>query len=128
MRARTIALPLVFCLVGSGVLFAADAQIGTWKLNEAKSTFSAGAARNSIVVYQAAGRPNRRLCKFDRKTPIEYSLLASKILDHPNVIGRGPFQERKMAAIRRRYGPSLEDAVLLPERLDVAFQIDIKKR
>src|SRR2546428_468172 len=33
-----------------------------------------------------------------------------------------------MPAIRRRYGPSLEDTVLLPERLDVAFQIDIKKR
>jgi hypothetical protein len=52
---NAIALTLVFCLVGAGVLFAADAQIGTWKLNEAKSKFSAGAARNSIVVYQAAG-------------------------------------------------------------------------
>lgn len=55
MRARTIALTLVFCLVGVVVLFANDAQMGTWKLNEAKSKFSAGAPRNSIVIYQAAG-------------------------------------------------------------------------
>jgi hypothetical protein len=56
MRARTIPLALVFwALVGAGVLFAADAQIGTWKLNAAKSKFSAGAPRNSIVIYLAAG-------------------------------------------------------------------------
>ena len=55
MRARTIALTLVFCLVGVVVLFENDAQMGTWKLNEAKSKFSAGAPRNSIVIYQAAG-------------------------------------------------------------------------
>ncbi|PYS39966.1 MAG: hypothetical protein DMF71_14235 [Acidobacteria bacterium] len=29
--------------------------MGTWKLNEAKSKFSAGAAKNNTVVYEAAG-------------------------------------------------------------------------
>jgi hypothetical protein len=56
MRARAIILTLVFCLVGGVLLFAADdVQMGTWKLNEAKSKFSARATRYSIVIFQAAG-------------------------------------------------------------------------
>ena len=35
--------------------FADDANIGTWKLNEAKSKLSPGTAKNSTVVYEAAG-------------------------------------------------------------------------
>ena len=34
---------------------AADANVGTWKLNEAKSKVPAGAAKNTTVVYTAAG-------------------------------------------------------------------------
>jgi hypothetical protein len=37
------------------VAFADDANMGTWKLNEAKSTLAAGATKNSMVVYEAAG-------------------------------------------------------------------------
>jgi hypothetical protein len=37
------------------VCFAADAFIGTWKLNDAKSKFSPGAAKNTTVVYEAVG-------------------------------------------------------------------------
>ncbi len=32
-----------------------DANIGTWKLNEAKSKIGPGAPRNNTVVYEAAG-------------------------------------------------------------------------
>ena len=53
----------MICLLTFAVLFAAasaclaadDASMGTWKLNEAKSKFSPGAAKNSTVVYEAAG-------------------------------------------------------------------------
>jgi hypothetical protein len=55
MRARMIALALMLCLIGGVVLFAEDVQMGTWKLNETKSKFSAGATRYSIVIFQAAG-------------------------------------------------------------------------
>jgi hypothetical protein len=37
------------------VCFASEIQMGTWKLNEAKSTIAAGAPKNSTVVYEAAG-------------------------------------------------------------------------
>src|SRR4249920_2640752 len=55
MKTRTILLTLTLCLVGVAVVFAEDANMGTWKLNEAKSTFSSGATKNTTVVYEAAG-------------------------------------------------------------------------
>ena len=55
MKLRTSVLTLALCLVAAAVCFAAsDAQMGTWKLNEAKSKI-AGKARNNTVVYEAAG-------------------------------------------------------------------------
>ena len=55
MKARTIILTLALCLVGVAVCFADDANMGTWKLNEAKSKFAPGAPKNTTVVYEAAG-------------------------------------------------------------------------
>jgi len=39
---------------GAAVCFA-DPQMGTWKLNEAKSKFAPGVPKNHTVVYEAAG-------------------------------------------------------------------------
>jgi hypothetical protein len=55
MKTKTIVLAMVLCLVGVTVCFAQDAHMGTWKLNEAKSKFPAGATKNHTVVYEAAG-------------------------------------------------------------------------
>jgi hypothetical protein len=55
MKARGIVLTLTLCFVGAAVCFAADAFIGTWKLNEAKSKIGAGSPKNTTVVYEAAG-------------------------------------------------------------------------
>ena len=56
MKIKTIAMTLLVCLVGVAVCFAASNSImGTWKLNEAKSKLSPGAAKNSTVVYEAVG-------------------------------------------------------------------------
>jgi hypothetical protein len=55
MKTRTVLLTLALCLVGISAAVAEDANMGTWKLNEAKSTFPAGATKNSMVVYEAAG-------------------------------------------------------------------------
>lgn len=54
MKAKTIAFTLSLVFVTMALGFQADVQIGTWKLNEAKSKF-AGKARNHTVVYEAAG-------------------------------------------------------------------------
>jgi len=55
MKARTIVWTLTVCLVGVAVCFASDPNMGTWKLNEAKSKFPPGATKNTTVVYEAAG-------------------------------------------------------------------------
>jgi hypothetical protein len=54
MRTRTI-LTLLLCFVGAAVSFAQDAQLGTWKLNEAKSKIATGSPKLNTVVYEAAG-------------------------------------------------------------------------
>src|SRR5262245_42420676 len=55
MKTRTILLMFATCFVGLSLCFAEDATIGTWKLNEAKSKIPAGAPKNNMVVYEAAG-------------------------------------------------------------------------
>jgi len=57
MKARKIALMLALCLVGVAMCYASDTDnlMGTWKLNQAKSKFSAGATKNIMVVYAPAG-------------------------------------------------------------------------
>jgi len=54
MRAKTIALTISLVFVSVALGFQNDPQMGTWKVNEAKSKF-AGKARNHTVTYEAAG-------------------------------------------------------------------------
>ena len=55
MKTRTMFLIVVFCVSVVAASFAADPNLGTWKLNEAKSKIPAGAPKNNTVVYTAAG-------------------------------------------------------------------------
>ena len=54
MRTRTIVSVAAFCMIAVAA-FAADPNVGSWKLNDAKSKFPAGAAKNQTVVYTADG-------------------------------------------------------------------------
>ena len=55
MKAKTSVLTLALCLAAGAVCFASDAQMGTWKLNEAKSKIAAGMPKNSTVVLEETG-------------------------------------------------------------------------
>ena len=55
MKARTIALTMALCFIAAAVCLASDVNMGTWKLNDAKSKFAPGATKNQMVVYQAVG-------------------------------------------------------------------------
>src|SRR6266571_9405839 len=55
MKTKTIGLTLTFCFLGWAACLAADPQMGTWKLNEAKSKMTLGTTKNTLVVYEAAG-------------------------------------------------------------------------
>jgi len=48
-------LTLAVGFAGAALAHAEDPNMGTWKLNEAKSNFSAGAPKNSMVTYEPAG-------------------------------------------------------------------------
>jgi len=55
MKLRTIALTVVVMCFVSLCFAAENPNMGTWKLNEAKSKIPAGAPKNTTVVYEAAG-------------------------------------------------------------------------
>ena len=55
MKPQTTVLTLALCLFGAALSFADDPQMGTWKLNETKSKFSAEATKNHTVVYETVG-------------------------------------------------------------------------
>lgn len=58
MKTRTALVFLVVFLAGLGLALAqtdVTMQMGTWKLNEGKSKFAAGATKNTTVVYSGMG-------------------------------------------------------------------------
>jgi hypothetical protein len=55
MKARTVILTFLMLFVGLTMCFASNPNLGTWKLNEAKSKISPGLPKNLTVVYAAAG-------------------------------------------------------------------------
>ena len=56
MKTKTIALTLAISFLAGAVCFAAaDPQMGTWKLNEAKSKVTPGMGKITMVVYKPIG-------------------------------------------------------------------------
>jgi hypothetical protein len=55
MKTKTIGLTLALCFFAGAACYADDPQMGTWKLNEAKSKLTPGEGKNTTVVYEAAG-------------------------------------------------------------------------
>jgi hypothetical protein len=55
MKTRTIAVTAALWLAAGAMALGSDANMGTWKLNEAKSKIPAMAQKNNTVVYEATG-------------------------------------------------------------------------
>jgi hypothetical protein len=55
MKTRTIMWTVALCFVAVAAALASDQNMGTWKLNQAKSKIPPGATKNNTVVYEAAG-------------------------------------------------------------------------
>ncbi len=53
MKTKTIGLTLALCFLAGTVCFAADPQMGTWKLNEAESKATPGMGKVTMVVYKS---------------------------------------------------------------------------
>jgi hypothetical protein len=54
MKTRTVLSAVVCFFAGLTLALAGDHNMGTWKLDESKSTFSPGGTKNTTVVYAAA--------------------------------------------------------------------------
>jgi hypothetical protein len=52
----TLLVALALLLTATAASFGANPIIGTWKLNEVKSKFAPGAAKNTVVTYAASNR------------------------------------------------------------------------
>ncbi len=55
MKARMLLLTIALCFAGTALSFAQSPQMGTWKLDEAKSKIPDGMVKNSTVIYAANG-------------------------------------------------------------------------
>ena len=55
MKTRNIVATFAVCLFALALSAAENPNMGTWKLNETKSKIPAGVAKNTTVVYSAAG-------------------------------------------------------------------------
>jgi hypothetical protein len=55
MKTKMAVLSFALCFVGVTLCFAGNPNMGTWKLNEAKSKLGSGGAKNTMVAYEAAG-------------------------------------------------------------------------
>ena len=55
MNTKRTVLSTALWLTAVAVALAADPNVGSWKLNEAKSKIAAGAPKNQTVVYTAVG-------------------------------------------------------------------------
>ena len=53
MKTKLLGITLAFCFLGIAACFAADSQMGTWKLNETKSKITPGTLKNTQVVYSS---------------------------------------------------------------------------
>jgi hypothetical protein len=87
MRKRAILLGVAAVLAMGAVCFAADdANMGTWKLIEAKSKFSAGATKNNTVDYPVTGDP-----AYDSRsyTRVDANTLAMTLKKGGKVVGKG---------------------------------------
>jgi hypothetical protein len=63
MRTKTIGLGVLLSVAAAAMCFANNPTLGTWKLNENKSTFGDGAGKTTLVVWEKVG--DQQKCTVD---------------------------------------------------------------
>jgi hypothetical protein len=63
MRTKTIGLGVLLSVAAAAMCFANNPTLGTWKLNESKSTFGDGAGKSTMVVWEKSG--DQQKCTVD---------------------------------------------------------------
>jgi len=55
MRTKTVGLGVLLSVAAAAMCFANNPTLGTWKLDESKSTFGGGAGKSTMVVWEKSG-------------------------------------------------------------------------
>ena len=63
MKTKTICLGLLLSIAATGMCFAGNPTLGTWKLDESKSEFGEGAGKPATVVWEKTG--DQQKCTVD---------------------------------------------------------------
>src|ERR1700757_5204426 len=63
MKTKTIGLGVLLSVAAAAMCFAGNPTLGTWKLNESKSTFGDGAGKSTLVVWEKVG--DQQKCTVD---------------------------------------------------------------
>src|SRR5207253_3030832 len=63
MKTKTIGLGVLLSVAAAAMCFASNPTLGTWKLNEGKSTFGDGAGKSTLVVWEKVG--DQQKCTVD---------------------------------------------------------------
>ena len=63
MKTKTIGLSVLLFVAAAAICFAGNPTLGTWKLNESKSTFGDGAGKSTLVVWEKVG--DQQKCTVD---------------------------------------------------------------
>jgi hypothetical protein len=121
---RTIGMTIALSLAGSVAIFAADTNMGTWKLNEAKSTLTAGAPKNSTVMYEAAGDSVKvTIDGTDAKGAVTHSEWTGKFDGHDYAVTGDPTSD--MRSYTRINKNTLNFAVMKAGKVDMTGRIII---
>ena len=59
MKTKTIGLGVLLSVAAAAMCFANNPTLGTWKLNESKSTFGDGAGKSTLVVWEKVDGQNK---------------------------------------------------------------------
>src|SRR4051812_19257009 len=63
MKTKTIGLGVLLSVAAAAMCFANNPTLGTWKLDESKSTFGDGAGKSMLVVWEKVG--DQQKCTVD---------------------------------------------------------------
>src|SRR3981081_1171264 len=63
MKTKTIGLALLISVAAAAACYTRNPTLGTWKLNESKSTFGDGAGKTTRVVWEKVG--DQQKCTVD---------------------------------------------------------------
>ncbi len=115
MKTKTIGLGVLLSVAAAAMCFASNPTLGTWKLNESKSTFGDGAGKSTLVVWEKVG--DQQKCTVDgtdadgKKTHSEWTgKMDGKFYA---ITGEPQADQRSIAMVTQKDGKTVGDGTIV---------------